>query len=414
MPIDTSIYGMIQGPKIKSPQEFQAEAMTIRNMGMENQLRQQQINTAQALEQQRRDELERQKRFRDGVGQGLTGNNLREIDPESAFKLEKADAETTKEKRLAEAAAMDARLKELEGSIKQSGYIAQMAKAGTASPFAASTVIHRAVQEKLIDEEHANQLLALPWEQMKQELEVFANAGISAKEQDEMKLKAIADQRAAETHAATLPGVQADSAGKQMTTAERTQNAGLTAKDVADNNRADALLGLQKDQFGETKRHNKQTEGVAYSRLALDKAEKELVAKGMSQESAKVYAVADTMIPELEQLRDAIQKDPRGAISGIIAGTNTHLARLAENAADKVGRLRSGGAVNPAEESRFMGQIARKMDVLKGDPGPAIEAINGLIKEASTVRSNLKGAPNSGAGKVEVWGRDANGKPVRK
>ncbi len=157
-----------------------------------------------------------------------------------------------------------------------------------------------------------------------------------------------------------------------------------------------ATLGLQRDQFGETQRHNKVAEGlqaqgvnIQKQKLEMDKIEKEALAKGMSQESAKVYAIAETGIPELEQLRDAIKASPRKAIAGILTGGDTKLSRLAENAADKVGRLRSGGAVNPSEEQRFISQIARKMDLIDGDGKSAVEAINNYITEFKTVKTKM-------------------------
>lgn len=238
MAIDTSIYGMIERPKIKSPMEMQADAYTLRNLGQENELRQQQIATAKAMEQQRVDKIQREQNFRAKLGQNASEQELYSADPEAAGNFYETQAKIGKEKQQMRAAELDAKTKDLEGRIKQSGYISQLAKAGTASPMAASRTLMQAVQEGLLDETQANQLLALPWEQQKQELEVFVKAGMSSQAQAEEEYKKLAEERAADKAAAELPGIKADSQGKVMTLAEREANKGLTAAQVAEQERA--------------------------------------------------------------------------------------------------------------------------------------------------------------------------------
>ena len=113
-------------------------------------------------------------------------------------------------------------------------------------------------------------------------------------------------------------------------------------------------------------------------------------AKPMSAEASKVSSIAETLVPEARQLQEAIRTGGREAILGILTGTDTNLARLADNVADKVGRLRSGGAVNPSEEERFKGQLARWGDIRTGDTKAAIDAIDRLIGEAETVRGGMQ------------------------
>ena len=123
-------------------------------------------------------------------------------------------------------------------------------------------------------------------------------------------------------------------------------------------------------------------------------AEASAGAKPMSAEASKVHAIATTMVPELQQLKAAIKAGGRRALFGIISKTDPHLSRLADNVADKVGRIRSGGAVNPSEEARFMGQLARLADLWSGSTGPAEEAIDGLIEEAQRVSGGMEPGGN--------------------
>lgn len=114
MAIDTSIYGMIAQPKIKTPAEFQAEALTLRNLGMENDLRQQQIASARALEQQRIADLQADQDFANGLRSGATEQELYATNPKAAavyFKgqreNQKLESEAETQKRLAETARIE-------------------------------------------------------------------------------------------------------------------------------------------------------------------------------------------------------------------------------------------------------------------------------------------------------------------
>lgn len=111
--------------------------------------------------------------------------------------------------------------------------------------------------------------------------------------------------------------------------------------------------------------------------------------KPLSGEASKVLAIARTMQPELVALRDALQEGGRAAILGIKTRANMQLTRLAESVADKVGRLRSGGAINKDEEARFMRQIVSFADLADPSGSGAVEALNRLHVEAGAVARGI-------------------------
>lgn len=107
--------------------------------------------------------------------------------------------------------------------------------------------------------------------------------------------------------------------------------------------------------------------------------------KPLSGEASKVLAIASTMQPEIDALAEALQTGGRAAIMGIKTRYNMPLTRLAESVADKVGRLRSGGAINKEEEARFMRQIVSFADLRDPSASGAVEALARLRKEAEAV-----------------------------
>ena len=118
--------------------------------------------------------------------------------------------------------------------------------------------------------------------------------------------------------------------------------------------------------------------------------------KPMSGDQAKVYSIATTIVPEISKLKAALQSNYRGSITGIITGTNRELVKLVEQVADKVGRLRSGGAINVDEAARFKNQIVSKMDLAFGTSQGALNALDGILTEANSVASNIR-PQNSGS-----------------
>lgn len=197
MAIDTSIYGMIQSPKVKSPQEFKRDTLTLRNLGMENQYRQQQINTARALEQQRVEGLQRQKSFNEALGRNASKQELYSIDSKLAGDYDETQSKIAKEQAQQKDFELATKVKEADMHLKTATALSNIAQSGLAGPLAASRAIHKALDNKWIGDKEADELFALPWDQQKKALEFYANAGIEASKQHENTLKQLAEQRAA-------------------------------------------------------------------------------------------------------------------------------------------------------------------------------------------------------------------------
>lgn len=111
--------------------------------------------------------------------------------------------------------------------------------------------------------------------------------------------------------------------------------------------------------------------------------------KPLSGDAAKVLSIADSVQPEIERIKQAFQGNYKKSLKGIVFGTDRELAKLVDNVADKVGRLRSGGAINKEEEKRFKKQIASFMDLGFGTQAQAISALDGILTEAQQVSQGI-------------------------
>jgi hypothetical protein len=152
----------------------------------------------------------------------------------------------------------------------------------------------------------------------------------------------------------------------------------------------------------------------------------QLPGRPLSGEASKVVGVAQTMLPEVDALMAAMRApDFRMRMTKVKLGLDPELSRLVDNVADKVGRLRSGGAVNKNEEERFRGQILRWVDIGTGDNSGALQGLQGLRSEAESVLSQMNrggAAPAGGApqtkpaagGGVPTVGGMFNGQKVLK
>lgn len=114
------------------------------------------------------------------------------------------------------------------------------------------------------------------------------------------------------------------------------------------------------------------------------------VNKALSGEASKVYAIATTMGEDIAKLRAGFKKDYRGAQRGILIGTDRDLRLAAERLADKVGRLRSGGAINKEEEARFMGQLASAANLAMGNSKASLNALDQIEEEAGIVARSIR------------------------
>lgn len=119
------------------------------------------------------------------------------------------------------------------------------------------------------------------------------------------------------------------------------------------------------------------------------------VVKPLSGDAAKVLAIAETIQPEINTLKQRFARDYKATLRGIVFGTDRELVKLVDQIADKIGRLRSGGAVNKDEEARFKRQIASLLDIPFGTADGAIKALDGLLNEARSVANDISPSTTS-------------------
>lgn len=357
-------------------------------MAQNNEVHRVQMDNIRAQEEQRRQENERRAKLEAAVQTG-DRKAIALVDPKLAADLDKADTEKAAAQRKAEADQFDLVTKKADRALKLlsginndatlRGAIAQIQQdAEMSQAVPVGTMLKLAIEGYTPENAKLLQDFGLSLLDTKEKVAL-------QKTQQEMSIAAKVEDR----NAAKAP-LEIAKLTNEVITGTPDPVTGLPPAQTAQ-------INLQRDQFNETKRHNERMEKLRGSEIYLqsqkaemDRADRIAKEKGMSQESAKVYAIAETIVPELEQLRDAIAADPKKSVAGILSGWNTKLVRLAENAADKVGRLRSGGAVNPNEEKRFMAQIARLADLKDGDGKSAVEAINNYITEAQTVKAKMQ------------------------
>lgn len=177
----------------------------------------------------------------------------------------------------------------------------------------------------------------------------------------------------------------------QRKTAADADLAGLTAAGQAPIQPADkARIDREALVTEETKRHNQRMESLSAQANSIRSQEAGISKEKMSGEAAKVLGVASTILPELDKLEALFRDSYKTTVAGNVTGTNREVVRLIDNIADKVGRLRSGGAINKAEEKRFLRQLgAVPADLAFGTPEQAIEALRGVRAEAQLVASKM-------------------------
>lgn len=130
--------------------------------------------------------------------------------------------------------------------------------------------------------------------------------------------------------------------------------------------------------------------------------------KPLSGEASKVFAIAQSMPASIERIRQAVKGNLRGFVGGVQTGIDTDMARVVDDLADKVGRIRSGGAINKDEAASFKAQLVRTMDALKNDPAGILAALDRIEEEARSIQSSIR--PNE----VPVRGRGEATAPVKK
>lgn len=130
--------------------------------------------------------------------------------------------------------------------------------------------------------------------------------------------------------------------------------------------------------------------------------------KNMSAADAKVNAIAQTMPSDIKELRTLLTGADRWKIAALLAGTDPNASRLIDRVADKVGRIRSGGAINTQEAQSFKDQILRAGDLLSGNTTAALAALDSLDTEITDVSHSLN-AGRRGAGSGSGQSQTVNG-----
>jgi hypothetical protein len=209
---------------------------------MENEYNQQRIATARALEQQRVDELQRQQAFREAAGRGATDQELLAADPDGAAKLFKTRMETDKEKRLAQSADATRQATQYETQRKRLADLTSILS-GVTDEASYMRGIRNAFEMGIIDAPMAEQMASHPYNP--DEVKQLGSSLMTMNERIDLQEKIEAAKRTATEFDATLPGKAAESRGKVMTDQERLANAGLTAAQVAEQERAKAQREFQ-------------------------------------------------------------------------------------------------------------------------------------------------------------------------
>ena len=112
--------------------------------------------------------------------------------------------------------------------------------------------------------------------------------------------------------------------------------------------------------------------------------------KPLSGEASKLLSISSGLETDVNNIKAKIDKvGYKNFLRGYLLGTDRETVKLLENAADKIGRLRSGGAINKDEEKRFLRQFASTGDFAFGNADIAKNALDSVLTEAQTVRSGI-------------------------
>ena len=131
------------------------------------------------------------------------------------------------------------------------------------------------------------------------------------------------------------------------------------------------------------------------SKQAAESARKraEDLAKPLSGDAAKVNSITKTGLSNLNELRGIITKEVKKSTDATKFLTNRDLVDLIDTLADKVGRIRSGGAINKDEEARFKRSFFNPTDFIFSSniQQTLLNKINRVEEEFKSVQAGLKG-----------------------
>lgn len=111
--------------------------------------------------------------------------------------------------------------------------------------------------------------------------------------------------------------------------------------------------------------------------------------KPLSGDAAKLVSIAYTLPQDVEGLKAAFIKDFKGSIAGLSSGTSPNLEKLKSQIADKLGRLRSGGAVNSDEMETFDALISKVKDLAFTDVNDAVSTLDDIAYEAKIIMEGV-------------------------
>lgn len=133
------------------------------------------------------------------------------------------------------------------------------------------------------------------------------------------------------------------------------------------------------------------TEKAQQSKYYADaNAVKESTKKPLSGEASKLLSISSGLETDVNSIKAKIATQGyEKFLRGYITGTDRDTVKLLSRAADRIGRLRSGGAINKDEEARFISQFASKGDYAFGKDTDATSALDSILTEAQTVRSGI-------------------------
>lgn len=130
--------------------------------------------------------------------------------------------------------------------------------------------------------------------------------------------------------------------------------------------------------------------------------------KPLSGDAAKLVSIAYTLPQDVESMKSAFIKDYSGSIASLKAGTNPNLEKIKSQIADKLGRLRSGGAVNIQEEARFDALIAKVRDLAFTTQEEAIATLDDIAYEAQII---VEGIDRDGSFRKQLKEKGLEKKP---
>lgn len=112
--------------------------------------------------------------------------------------------------------------------------------------------------------------------------------------------------------------------------------------------------------------------------------------KPLSGDAAKLKGIVTSALTRAAELRAKVkQYGARGVVERFTTGSDPDLVNIIQDMGDLKGRLRSGGAVNPDENTRFISPFSAKSKFVFADDAAMLRAIDRMEQEARTVSDGM-------------------------